>query len=77
MTDDEIRALVRNAVARHLGAAIAAPAAPPPAGPSAPIRSVPMAFGRYPLSRDAGETDCIIEPAVRCDHCGYCQSHGH
>jgi len=74
MTDDEIRALVRNAVARHLGAATTAP---PPPGPSAPMRSVPMAFGRYPLSREAGETACIIEPAVRCDHCGYCQSHGH
>jgi hypothetical protein len=20
---------------------------------------------------------CVIEPAVPCDHCGYCKSHGH
>jgi hypothetical protein len=25
----------------------------------------------------AGDGECIIEPAVRCDHCGYCKSLGH
>jgi hypothetical protein len=20
---------------------------------------------------------CVIEPAVRCNHCGFCQSYGH
>jgi hypothetical protein len=20
---------------------------------------------------------CLIEPSVQCNHCGYCQSHGH
>lgn len=20
---------------------------------------------------------CVIEPAVQCDHCGFCKSHGH
>jgi hypothetical protein len=20
---------------------------------------------------------CLIEPNVRCNHCGYCESHGH
>jgi hypothetical protein len=74
MTDDEIRALVRNAISRHLGGAVTAPA---PAGPPAPTRTLPMAFGRYGLPREADDTACIIEPAVRCDHCGYCQSHGH
>jgi hypothetical protein len=26
-----------------------------------------------------GDADgaCLIEPAVRCTHCGYCQSYGH
>ena len=27
----------------------------------------------------SGDDDgqCLIEPAVRCNHCGYCQSYGH
>lgn len=25
---------------------------------------------------NAGDA-CLIEPAVRCRHCGYCQSYGH
>ena len=24
-----------------------------------------------------GDGECIIEPSVRCDHCGYCKSLGH
>ncbi len=33
---------------------------------------------RLPLSR-GGDDDgaCVIEPAVRCNHCGFCQSLGH
>jgi len=32
-----------------------------------------------PLARggDADEGACLIEPAVRCNHCGYCVSYGH
>lgn len=26
---------------------------------------------------DEGEGRCLIEPAVRCNHCGYCISMGH
>jgi hypothetical protein len=35
-------------------------------------------FARLPLLR-SGDDDgmCLIEPAVRCNHCGYCQSYGH
>jgi hypothetical protein len=31
-----------------------------------------------PLAR-GGDSDgaCLIEPAVRCNHCGYCLSYGH
>jgi hypothetical protein len=25
----------------------------------------------------SGDSDCIIEPTVRCNHCGYCKSYGH
>ena len=31
-----------------------------------------------PLARGGdGDGACLIEPAVRCNHCGYCQSYGH
>ena len=75
MNDEQLRMLVRDAVARHLAARpelAAAPAAPWPAATAAH-----PGFQRYPLSR--GEDDdgaCLIEPRVRCNHCGFCQSHG-
>jgi hypothetical protein len=30
---------------------------------------------RYPLPPSGGP--CLIEPKVQCNHCGYCESHGH
>ena len=67
MNDDEIRALIRVAIEKHLGT------------PSAPDSRAPvsLSFGRYPLPRAEDDTQCLIEPAVRCNHCGYCQCHGH
>jgi len=74
MTDDEIRQLVRSAIATHLGGqAPAAPRVPPQAGG----QPAHVAFHRYPLVRSDGDTACLIEPAVTCNHCGYCQCHGH
>ncbi len=76
MTDDELRTLVRDAIARHLGgeAGLTAPGAVAPA----PLWRAHPSFGKYLVPQ--GDEDggaCIIEPAVRCNHCGYCQSHGH
>lgn len=78
MTDDEIRSLVRAAIQKHLGTPAAAP--PAPADVAAGFsRTVPVAitFSRYALPRAADDTMCIVEPAVTCNHCGYCQCHGH
>ena len=71
MTDEELRELVREAVARHVRQDAAAPQTPAPAGGHA-------SHGLFPLLR-GGDSDgaCLIEPAVRCTHCGYCQSYGH
>ena len=89
MTDDEIRGLVRLAIQKHLGPSASAdrrgesstfaPGATvdrsdPPAGPP-PLVSI--AFGRYTLPRAEDDTMCIIEAEVKCNHCGYCQCHGH
>jgi hypothetical protein len=75
MTDEELRTLVRDAIARHLGGAARATLPSPPAGP--PWRSHPS-FGKLlVLSGDEQGGPCIIEPTVSCNHCGFCQSYGH
>jgi hypothetical protein len=77
MTDEELRTIVRAAVRRHLDSAPAAPghhglSLRPPDRPSHP------GFARYALPTGTElEGPCLIEPAVRCNHCGYCQSHGY
>jgi len=83
MTDEEIRSLVRVAIQKHLGP----PANAEPSGvvsgfsriDPAPPQPPPLSisFGRYALPRAEDDTMCIIEPAVKCNHCGFCQSHGH
>ncbi len=79
MTDDEIRALVRMAIQKHLGGAAAPAAAAIGANvvSSPPVASSNISFARYLLPRSEDDTMCMIEPAVRCNHCGYCQCHGH
>lgn len=78
MTDEQLRALVRDAVARHLGHdSHGAPA--PPSGRMVNVLAH-VSHGRYALASgdESGSAGpCLIEPSVRCNHCGYCQSHGH
>jgi hypothetical protein len=74
MTEDDLRALVRQAVTRHLAADGAAADAP---NPGTPAPGVHPSFGRYLLPREPGSDGaCLIEPSVKCNHCGYCLSHG-
>ena len=77
MTDNDIRELVRSAIARHLGGQAAAPVHAPLAAPQSGSAAVSVSFHRYPLPRPPGESMCLIEPAVTCNHCGYCECHGH
>ena len=71
MTDEELRTLVREAIVRR--------AQPAPPGLSAPDTCLAHAsHGLLPLARGGdGDGACLIEPAVRCNHCGYCVSYGH
>ena len=74
MNDQELRALVRDAVARHLGGATQAPR------PSLPEpRRSPEAHPSHALylTLVTASDSCLMESAVPCTHCGYCQSHGH
>jgi hypothetical protein len=72
MTDAELRRLVQDAVARHLGGRSSAAAVE--SRPVAVWREHPS-HGQY-LIVNAGDA-CVIEPGVTCNHCGYCKSHGH
>jgi hypothetical protein len=65
--EEALRALVREAVARHLQASEPAPR-------NLIVLSHASHY-RYGLPESDGP--CLIEPAVQCNHCGYCQSHGH
>jgi hypothetical protein len=72
MTEEELRALVRAAISRHAETSSERP------------HSMSEALHAHPshgiLTVPAGsEMDgpCIIEPAVMCNHCGYCKSMGH
>ena len=81
MNEDELRALIRSAVEKHLGNAnpesASARALPLELRRDGEGPLVPMAFGQYQLERAPGDTSCLIEPAVRCNHCGFCKCHGH
>lgn len=70
MNEDALREMVREALARRF--------ATPAVGTHAiaPVRpALHMSHQRYGLPESDGP--CLIEPAVACNHCGYCQSHGH
>jgi len=72
MTEQELRALVRESIARHAGRQIAPPAPRPDA---VTVHSSHVVF---PLRRGREDDGaCVIEPSVRCNHCGYCVSYGH
>ena len=71
MTEEELRALVRDVIARR-------------SRPGIDVDSdvaVPHSHASHlllPLARGGdGDGACLIEPAVRCNHCGYCLSYGH
>lgn len=76
MNDLDLRALVRDAVARHLGGR------PPGEDDARESRLVVSQGLDHPshgvylsVVNDTGA--CVIEPSVRCNHCNYCKSHGH
>jgi hypothetical protein len=78
MHEDDLRQLIRDAIAQHLGAEGRAGC---PSRPSPETRApylTHLSHGRFvflaPTEKDA---PCVVEPEVRCHHCGFCQSYGH
>ena len=72
MNEDALRALIRQTISRQLSPAGMAPER---ALGSAPLVMTDASHYRYALPESGGP--CLIEPTVPCNHCGYCQSHGH
>jgi hypothetical protein len=73
MTEQELRALVRDAIAKHAGAQAAATQ---PSSTTSTRLHPSHTLIALPAGVD-GDGFCIIEPAVTCNHCGYCKSLGH
>jgi hypothetical protein len=87
MNEQDLRVLVREAIERHLGR----PAERAPKRDREPFsgegvehdpRSRLASHASHLILKVApgSEIDdgmCVIEPAVRCNHCGFCQSYGH
>jgi hypothetical protein len=68
MNEDLLREMVKEAVAKRLGRSedtVAVPA----------LLLQHSSHYRYALPSSGGP--CVIEPTVPCNHCGYCESHGH
>jgi hypothetical protein len=77
VTDQELRALIRESIGKHLGHAAGMGVAHPSAETGGAV-SLHASHGLLPLARGGdGDGACLIEPTVRCNHCGYCLSYGH
>jgi hypothetical protein len=75
MNDEELRALIRESIASRAGAADASGHAVTAATQSWHGHA---SHALFPLARGGdGDGACLIEPAVRCNHCGYCLSYSH
>jgi hypothetical protein len=70
LSEDALRTMIREAVAKRLDRAETDPQ---------PTQHLAFASHashfRYALPGSGGP--CLIEPGVQCNHCGYCESHGH
>jgi hypothetical protein len=86
MNEQEVRALVRDAIERHLGRPGQDKGVRPLFSPDerelsekrvlTPLHASHIILDVVPGSA-IDEGMCLIEPAVRCNHCGFCQSYGH
>ena len=72
MNEDALRALIRDAIARAGSRGAGAQ------GSDAPqLLHMAQHPSSYQYALPPSDGPCIIEPGVACNHCGYCQTHGH
>jgi len=72
MNEDALRALVRDTIAR-LGSPHESAAPPDPSA----LMNLAAHPSHYQYKLTPTDGPCLIEPGVPCNHCGYCQAHGH
>jgi hypothetical protein len=81
ISEEELRAMVRAAVARarHEPSFDGRTETRPNVQPDRPVTFQSHASHARLGLVSGGDADgqCLIEPSVRCNHCGYCQSLGH
>ena len=88
MNEQDVRALVREAIERHLGRPEPLDGirgkgqGVSPAGTrdiyTSPLTPHPShVFLTVLPGSEVDDGMCVIEPRVRCNHCGFCQSYGH
>ena len=66
--------MIRASIARHLGAAAGASVRQ---AADTTDDGLHASHWRLPLVSGDADGACVIEPSVRCNHCGYCLSMGH
>jgi hypothetical protein len=78
MTEEELRQMVRDSIARARENSMQDRDSVPFVRAPDSAAFLHASHGRLPLMR-GGDDDgaCLIEPAVRCNDCGFCQSYGH
>ena len=74
MTEEQLRQLVRDAIARAGSTAAGGQIRLDVA--QSPRTHASFALLNLPVGADS-DGPCLIEPAVPCNHCGYCKSYGH
>ena len=75
MNEDALRAIIRETIARVAardGESLAIVAMT-----DEPRLQMPPHPSNYQYALPPSDGPCIIEPGVACNHCGYCQTHGH
>ena len=72
MNEDALRAIIRDTIAR-----VSAAAGEPLVQDEPRLLHLAHHPSNYQYALPPSDGPCIIEPGVACNHCGYCQTHGH
>ena len=72
--DAELRAALDSAIRNHLARRLSAPE---PSDNERVMLHHPSHARFVAMAGGDGDSPCLIEPAVECVRCGYCQSYGH
>jgi hypothetical protein len=72
MKEDALRALVRDTIAK-----LSSRADDPPVSDTPHLLQLSAHPSGYQYALPPSGGPCFIEPGVACNHCGYCQTHGH